>query len=56
LPTAAKLLPHRPPAKRLGMRTIAVYSAAVHALHRGFDEAYFIGPAEPRESYSASNA
>ena len=40
-------------AKRLGMRTIAVYSAAdAHALHvRLCDEAYFIGPAEPRESY-----
>ena len=40
-------------AKRLGMRTIAVYSAAdAHALHRRLcDEAYFIGSAEPRESY-----
>ena len=40
-------------AKRLGMRTIAVYSAAdAHALHRRLcDEAYFIGPAQPRESY-----
>ncbi len=40
-------------AKRLGMRTIAVYSAAdAHALHRRLcDEAYFIGPAAPRESY-----
>jgi 3-methylcrotonyl-CoA carboxylase alpha subunit len=40
-------------AKRLGMRTIAVYSTAdAHALHRRLcDEAYFIGPAEPRESY-----
>ncbi len=40
-------------AKRLGMRTIAVFSAAdVHALHRRLcDESYFIGPAEPRESY-----
>jgi len=40
-------------AKRLGMRTIAVYSAAdVGALHvRVCDEAHFIGPAEPRESY-----
>jgi 3-methylcrotonyl-CoA carboxylase alpha subunit len=40
-------------AKRLGMRTIAVYSAAdAHALHRRLcDEAYFIGPPEPRESY-----
>jgi 3-methylcrotonyl-CoA carboxylase alpha subunit len=40
-------------AKRLGMRTIAVFSAAdTHALHRRLcDEAYFIGPAEPRESY-----
>jgi 3-methylcrotonyl-CoA carboxylase alpha subunit len=40
-------------AKRLGMRTIAVYSAAdTRALHRRLcDEAYYIGPAEPRESY-----
>ncbi len=40
-------------AKRLGMRTIAVYSAAdAHALHRRVcDEAYFIGPAQSRESY-----
>jgi 3-methylcrotonyl-CoA carboxylase alpha subunit len=40
-------------ARRLGMRTIAVYSAAdAHALHRRLcDEAYFIGPSEPRESY-----
>ncbi len=40
-------------AKRLGMRTIAVYSAAdARALHRRLcDEAYFIGPAQPRESY-----
>ena len=40
-------------AKRLGMRTIAVYSAAdARALHRRLcDEAYCIGPAEPRESY-----
>jgi 3-methylcrotonyl-CoA carboxylase alpha subunit len=40
-------------AKRLGMRTIAVYSAAdAHALHRRLcDEAICIGPAEPRESY-----
>jgi 3-methylcrotonyl-CoA carboxylase alpha subunit len=40
-------------AKSLGMRTIAVYSAAdADALHRRLcDEAYFIGPAEPRESY-----
>jgi len=40
-------------AKRLGMRTIAVFSAAdSHALHRRLcDESYFIGPAEPRESY-----
>jgi len=42
-------------AKRLGMRTIAVYSAAdAHALHvRLCDEAHFIGPADPRESYLA---
>ena len=40
-------------AKRLGMRTIAVYSAADEgALHmRLCDEAYLIGGAEPRESY-----
>jgi 3-methylcrotonyl-CoA carboxylase alpha subunit len=40
-------------AKRLGMRTIAVFSAAdAHALHRRVcDEAYLTGPAEPRESY-----
>jgi 3-methylcrotonyl-CoA carboxylase alpha subunit len=40
-------------AKRLGMRTIAVYSAAdARALHvRLCDEAYLLGPAEPRESY-----
>src|SRR5271167_4564484 len=40
-------------AKRLGIRTIGVYSAAdARALHRRVcDEAYFIGPAEPRESY-----
>jgi len=40
-------------AKKLGMRTIAVYSAAdANALHRQLcDEAHFIGPAEPRESY-----
>jgi 3-methylcrotonyl-CoA carboxylase alpha subunit len=40
-------------AKRLGMRTIAVYSAAdTHSLHRRLcDEAYPIGPAEPRQSY-----
>jgi 3-methylcrotonyl-CoA carboxylase alpha subunit len=40
-------------AKRLGMRTIAVYSAAdAHALHvRACDEAYLLGPAPPRQSY-----
>jgi len=40
-------------AKRLGLRTIAVYSEAdTHALHRRLcDEAYLIGPAEPRQSY-----
>ncbi len=40
-------------AKKLGMRTIAVYSAAdAGALHvRTCDEAYAIGPAFPRESY-----
>ncbi len=42
-------------AKRLGLRTIAVYSAAdAGALHvRSCDEAYCIGGAEPRESYLA---
>ena len=40
-------------AKRLGMRTIAVFSAAdANALHRRVcDEAHFIGAAEPRDSY-----
>jgi 3-methylcrotonyl-CoA carboxylase alpha subunit len=40
-------------AKRLGLRTIAVYSAAdANALHvRCCDEAHFIGEAEPRQSY-----
>jgi 3-methylcrotonyl-CoA carboxylase alpha subunit len=40
-------------AKRLGLRTIAVYSAAdADALHvRACDEAHLIGPAEPRDSY-----
>ncbi len=40
-------------AKRLGLRTIAVYSEAdAAALHvRSCDEAYCIGAAEPRESY-----
>ncbi len=40
-------------AKRMGMRTIAVYSAAdARALHmRSCDEAYLLGPPEPRESY-----
>jgi len=40
-------------AKRLGLRTIAVYSAAdAGALHvRSCDEAHPIGPAESRESY-----
>ena len=40
-------------AKRLGMRTTAVYSAAdERALHRRLcDESYFIGAADPRESY-----
>ena len=42
-------------AKRLGMRTIAVYSEAdAGALHtRLCDEAYPIGGAEPRASYLA---
>ncbi len=40
-------------AKRLGMRTIAVYSDAdAHALHvRSCDEAHCIGPPPPAESY-----
>jgi 3-methylcrotonyl-CoA carboxylase alpha subunit len=40
-------------AKRLGLRTIAVYSAAdAGALHvRLCDEAHLVGPAEPRDSY-----
>jgi 3-methylcrotonyl-CoA carboxylase alpha subunit len=40
-------------AKRMGMRTIAVFSAAdAHALHtRLCDEAYLLGPADARESY-----
>jgi 3-methylcrotonyl-CoA carboxylase alpha subunit len=40
-------------AKRLGLRTVAVYSAAdTHALHTKLcDEAHLLGPAEPRESY-----
>jgi 3-methylcrotonyl-CoA carboxylase alpha subunit len=40
-------------AKRLGMRTIGIYSAAdAHALHvRLCDEAHCIGPAAARESY-----
>jgi 3-methylcrotonyl-CoA carboxylase alpha subunit len=40
-------------AKRLGLRTVAVYSAAdANALHvRMCDEAHFIGEAEPRQSY-----
>jgi 3-methylcrotonyl-CoA carboxylase alpha subunit len=40
-------------AKRLGLRTIAVYSAAdAHALHTKLcDEAHELGAAEPRESY-----
>jgi 3-methylcrotonyl-CoA carboxylase alpha subunit len=42
-------------AKRLGLRTIAIYSAAdADALHvRVCDEAHPIGPAEPRQSYLA---
>src|SRR5262249_49161316 len=42
-------------AKRLGLRTIAVYSEADrHALHvRACDEAYLIGPPPARESYLA---
>jgi 3-methylcrotonyl-CoA carboxylase alpha subunit len=40
-------------AKRLGVRTIAVYSTVdANALHRRVcDESHFIGPADPRESY-----
>jgi 3-methylcrotonyl-CoA carboxylase alpha subunit len=40
-------------AKRLGMRTIAVYSVAdAQSLHvRCCDEAFLLGPAEPRQSY-----
>jgi 3-methylcrotonyl-CoA carboxylase alpha subunit len=40
-------------AKRMGMRTVAVYSAAdAGAVHvRCCDEAFFLGPADPRESY-----
>jgi 3-methylcrotonyl-CoA carboxylase alpha subunit len=40
-------------AKRMGMRTIGVYSAAdAHALHTQLcDEAYLLGPADARESY-----
>jgi 3-methylcrotonyl-CoA carboxylase alpha subunit len=40
-------------AKKLGLRTIAVYSAAdSHALHvRLCDEAHYLGPAEARASY-----
>ena len=42
-------------AKRLGMRTIGVYSAAdAGALHRRVcDEAYLLGPADARDSYLA---
>src|SRR5215475_7879823 len=42
-------------AKRLGLRTIAVYSEAdAHALHvRLCDEAHLIGPAPVTESYLA---
>jgi 3-methylcrotonyl-CoA carboxylase alpha subunit len=40
-------------AKRLGVRTIAVYSTVdANALHRRVcDESHFIGPADPRQSY-----
>jgi 3-methylcrotonyl-CoA carboxylase alpha subunit len=40
-------------AKRMGLRTIAVYSAAdASALHvRACDEAYLLGPPAPRDSY-----
>ena len=40
-------------AKRLGIRTVAVYSEAdANALHvASCDEAYLIGPAHPRDSY-----
>ena len=40
-------------ARRLGIRTVAVYSAAdAGAQHvRAADEAYLVGPAEAKESY-----
>ena len=40
-------------ARRLGIRTVAVYSEAdAGALHvKNCDEAWLIGPAPPRESY-----
>jgi 3-methylcrotonyl-CoA carboxylase alpha subunit len=45
-------------ARRLGLRTIAVYSDAdAHALHvEACDEAYRIGPPAPRESYLNGDA
>jgi len=45
-------------AKRLGLRTIAVYSSAdAQALHtRVCDEAYLIGPAAAAQSYLSANA
>ena len=44
-------------AKRLGLRTIAVYSAAdANALHvRVCDEAHLLGPAPARDSYLSIN-
>jgi 3-methylcrotonyl-CoA carboxylase alpha subunit len=45
-------------ARRLGVRTVAVYSDAdANALHvEGCDEAYRLGPAAPRESYLNGDA
>jgi len=45
-------------ARRLGIRTVAVYSDAdAHALHvEASDEAYRLGPPPPRESYLNGDA